>query len=455
MNKRNLISAFMCSALLLVAPNASAQFFKKLGKAIQEVDKALGGTETKTGEQNSNQNKSVEASQANAKEVVTENGIYVADFYTKRAKAIRPFITSNTKVITIEENPRYGLGMGAFEDGMAFVSTKKEKFFIDSLGNKAFQFTYTLPFNSPYPAFCQGVCPVHENSVTWLINKKGEKVVKLPGVIRVTNFVDGVAAGLVLVQKGYSKYYKLVHVNTKGQLIFPNLSEPVQGNLEEPRSLCDGLAAFYSYKNRTYGFRDKNGKVIVAPVYIKVQDFSDGMAAVQQVDGKWGFIDTNGNVVITPKYTNEPSYFGEGYAVVKKKDGTKCFIDKQGNVVHDNLQDALPFHNGHAFASYSQYRGFYTIGKDFKPTSVIKYDDKAFYDMSHKPCINFGEGMILYKHQSFMSPLGDELINASLVYMFSEGLAICHADIEGYKDSVIGYINKKGEFVAIFKETEF
>ena len=32
----------MCSALLLVAPNASAQFFKKLGKAIQEVDKALG-----------------------------------------------------------------------------------------------------------------------------------------------------------------------------------------------------------------------------------------------------------------------------------------------------------------------------------------------------------------------------------------------------------------------------
>ena len=96
----------MCVALLLATPDASAQFFKKLGKALQEVDKVLGGTEAKTGEQNSSQNKSAEVAQSNAKTVVTENGLYVADLYTDRAKAIRPFITSNTKVITIGENPR-------------------------------------------------------------------------------------------------------------------------------------------------------------------------------------------------------------------------------------------------------------------------------------------------------------------------------------------------------------
>lgn len=454
MKRKGLISVFMCVALL-AAPDASAQFFKKLGKALQEVDKALGGSETKKEEPAAQQNNASQAPQADKKEVVTENGLYVADFYTKRAKPIRPFVISNTKVITIEENPRFYLDLAAFKDGMAFLNTKKEKFFIDSLGNKAFQFQYALPFNSPFPYFHQGVCPVHDGNTTWLINKKGEKVVKLPGVVRVSNFVDGVAAGVVIVQKGYSKYSKVVYVNTKGQLIFPNLSEVMKGDLKTPRPLRDGLAAYYSYTKQLYGFRDKNGKVIIAPEYVDVQDFSDGMAAVKQGDGKWGFIDVTGNMVVSPKFTNEPSFFSEGYAVVKKKDGTRCFIDKQGNVVHDNLQDALPFHNGHAFASYPQYRGFYTIGKDFKPTSVIKYDDKNFHEMSPKPIIDFGEDMILYKHKSFMSPLGDELMYASLVYMFSDGLAICHADIEGFNDSVIGYINKKGEYLVYFKQSEF
>ena len=90
MKRRNLIISLMCVALLLAAPDASAQFFKKLGKALQEVDKALGGTEAKTGGQNSSQNKSAEVTQSNAKTVVTENGLYVADLYTDRAKAIRP-----------------------------------------------------------------------------------------------------------------------------------------------------------------------------------------------------------------------------------------------------------------------------------------------------------------------------------------------------------------------------
>ena len=457
MKRRNLISSFMCVALLLATPDASAQFFKKLGKALQEVDKVLGGTEAKTGEQNSSQNKSAEVAQSNAKTVVTENGLYVADLYTDRAKAIRPFITSNTKVITIGENPRYLIGgLGEFHDGMAFISTKKENFFIDSLGNKAFQFQYNLPFNSPYPSFYQGVCPVHEGNTTWLINKKGEKVVKLAGVVRITNFVDGVAAGLVLVQKGYSKYYKLVHINTKGQQFFPNLSEPVQADLEDPRPLCDGLAAFYSYKNRTYGFRDNNGKVIVAASYIKVQDFSDGMAAVQQVDGKWGFIDTSGNMVIAPIYTNKPSSFKEGYAVVRKKNGSRCYIDKQGNIVKDNFKDALPFYNGYAFVIYSDKNEIYTINKDFKTTSIIKHSDYTLHGMGmdDKPYIDFDEDMILYQGKSYISSLGDELIDGEFVHMFHDGLAYCHTDVADGQN-VTGYINKKGEFVVIFKETEF
>ena len=47
----------------------------------------------------------------------------------------------------------------------------------------------------------------------------------------------------------------------------------------------------YSYvdsKTDLCGFVDKNGKVVIDPAYDTVCDFSDGLAAVQNSDGKMG-----------------------------------------------------------------------------------------------------------------------------------------------------------------------
>lgn len=452
MKRRKLISVFMCAALL-TAPNASAQFFKKLGKALQEVDKALGSSE-QTKEKESQAQAQEQNAVTSGNKQSTQNGIYEGNLGRDAANFITPHITSNTKVIYVEESPGLGLHTAAFSDGMAFVSNKKEKFFIDSLGNKAFQFKYTLPFNASSPKFYKGVCPVHEiGNVTWLINKKGEQLVKLPGIFRVTNFVDGVAAGLITVQKGYTKYSQLVHINTKGQLIFPGLSEPVRSSLEDLRPLCEGLAAYYSYTKRLYGFRDKNGQVIISPSYVKVKDFSDGMAAVQQGDGKWGFIDAKGNMVIASAFTNEPSSFSEGYAVVQKRDGVRCFIDKKGDVVQDNFQQASTFHNGYAYVVFKVGdSNMKVIDKNFKVVSKIEHSP---YDKALEQKLFFKDDMILYAHQSYISPLGDELLAADLIYLFCDGLAICSWNPSESRERFVGYINKKGEYIVRFKEKVF
>lgn len=76
----------------------------------------------------------------------------------------------------------------------------------------------------------------------------------------------------------------------------------------------DGTPAAYDY-----GFIDKTGKVVV-PIgkYLKVKDFSDGLAAVQsQDDLTWGFINTASTEVVPCRYDDAHS-FSEGLAAVGK-----------------------------------------------------------------------------------------------------------------------------------------
>lgn len=59
---------------------------------------------------------------------------------------------------------------------------------------------------------------------------------------------------------------------------------------------------FVIEKDGKYGYEDKDGKVIVQPVYDEAQEQNNfGFAAVKK-DGRWGCIDAKGTVVLEPKY---------------------------------------------------------------------------------------------------------------------------------------------------------
>lgn len=450
MKVSNLLVSGVSLCILSVIPQpVEAQFFKKIGNVLETVDKALGGGNTS---QTDNGADNVTNGSQQVGTVI--NGIHQATLYDKKTTMKRPVLTNNTKIITVDVEPNIYVHVQPYSDGVAFVKVDKKCFFVDTLGNKLFDYNYGLSSMQEYPRFYQGVCPVKKNmsSTMSLIDKTGKVVVDLP-VYNCTNFVDGVALGFLSVQKGYSKVTKAVYFNTKGVPVYKNLIEEVKmgGQLEPVRPLCEGLAAHYSYSRRLYGFRDKAGNMIISPNYSKVQDFSDGLAAVQTTSGKWGYIDKTGKMVIDAKFSSEPSRFSEGYAVVKKRDGTKCYIDKQGNVAFDGLRDANVFYHGKAFVRLNRTSRYTLalIDKNFKVVSEF-HTDLNSWDLDD--AVFYSDDIWVYN--CFVTEMGDMILGADrLGKSFSDGLTYCLDAKEG--KSTCGCINRKGEFVFIFKESEF
>ena len=94
------------------------------------------------------------------------------------------------------------------------------------------------------------------------------------------------------------------------------------------------------------GAIDWEGNTVIPFVYLYVDFFSEGLAAVSDKNGT-GFVNRNGEVVI-PLQFEEAEPFSDGLAVVKKKDGTYAYIDKTGKVAIDasKYSSAFPFYEG-------------------------------------------------------------------------------------------------------------
>ncbi len=86
-----------------------------------------------------------------------------------------------------------------------------------------------------------------------------------------------------------------------------------------------------------WGFKNRNGKQVVEPIYDEVFNFKEDLCCVEK-DGLFGFINREGEEVIPIEYDCATS-FSEGYACVFKKE--KCgYIDVHNNVVVDFKFDA-------------------------------------------------------------------------------------------------------------------
>ncbi|WP_185156467.1 WG repeat-containing protein [Chryseobacterium sp. Tr-659] len=73
-------------------------------------------------------------------------------------------------------------------------------------------------------------------------------------------------------------------------------------------------------KSGTYGISDKNGKVVVQPVYSKINTFgeySDDLALVKNISGAYGFINSSGSEIIPCNY--ELEYIKTHFSSLHKK----------------------------------------------------------------------------------------------------------------------------------------
>jgi hypothetical protein len=78
-----------------------------------------------------------------------------------------------------------------------------------------------------------------------------------------------------------------------------------------------------------YGFIDKQGNLIIEPLYNTAWDFSEGIAFVKK-DDYYGCIDKNGTEVL-PFVYKFGYKFKNGLALVRLKNGGITYIDKNGN----------------------------------------------------------------------------------------------------------------------------
>ena len=94
------------------------------------------------------------------------------------------------------------------------------------------------------------------------------------------------------------------------------------------------------------GAIDWEGNTVIPFVYLYVDFFSEGMAAVKDENGM-GFVNRSGALVVPTQFQTTRA-FSDGLAVVKKTDDTYAYIDKTGKVAIDasKYSSAFPFYEG-------------------------------------------------------------------------------------------------------------
>ena len=379
--------------------------------------------------------------------------LYEANYWKPDVKVNKPHVTKNTKQIVIDNDPQT-VQVTSFHNGLAYVNTLKNgSYFIDKSGNRVFD--YKAKQHSHIPTFdSSGYAIDCDNNTAIILDKNGKIVKTIPGVQKVTNFVDGVAAITMIRKMNNVVDHINTYINTEGNRFFQSgIEKTTMESLKEARPLCDGLSAFYSYSKQKWGFRDANGKLIHQPIYSDVKDFSEGLAAVcyelKEGGKKWGFIDPEGNWVIDAKFRNEPGSFKNGYARVKDSEGKYFFINKEGKIITKAFDFATDFHNGLAYIRPVGY-GLHAMNTDLKNESFIK-NGINYYEIS-------GDDLFFIRNnvRSLVSPKGDELLRGVGDNLFSEGLCADKVSSSRTADEEyrVGYYNRDGEFVIEFVESK-
>ena len=83
----------------------------------------------------------------------------------------------------------------------------------------------------------------------------------------------------------------------------------------------------------SFGYINREGKILINPQFKEATIFREGLALVKSStdDPKWGFINEEGKYVISPIY-NQATVFSDGLAWVVADNESPTAIDKQGNI---------------------------------------------------------------------------------------------------------------------------
>ena len=194
--------------------------------------------------------------------------------------------------------------------------------------------------------------------------------------------------------------------------------------------------------DKKYGLMNYKGKVIVEPQYDYLENFSEGLAAVEK-DGKWGFIDKKGREVIPLKFDSAGD-FKNGVARVYLK-GLAGNVNKQGKVHYiknsDKYDDVYEISYGLYLVERNEKYGF--MNKKGKEVIPLIYDSAVDVTESLIRVSKGGKYGLINKKGKVVVP-----IKYNHIGNFSEGLFVAK------EDGKYGYIDKKGKEIIPFEYCE-
>ncbi|MEO6524629.1 MAG: WG repeat-containing protein [Mucilaginibacter sp.] len=190
-----------------------------------------------------------------------------------------------------------------------------------------------------------------------------------------------------------------------------------------------------------WGYIDNNGKIIINPQFAAAFTFNDGLALVQNSEGKFGFIGEDGKYVINAVYKTAHG-FSDGLALVVRDSSQLEYIGKDGKTVLNlpaQIDEANSFSDGLAPVKSKALYGF--IDKSGKMIIPCKFNTVG----------PFNDGMAMVSiwdknnraKYGYINKNGDQIVPVQFDYAlnFKNGLA---AVMSGKQ---YGFIDAKGNYV--------
>ena len=105
-----------------------------------------------------------------------------------------------------------------------------------------------------------------------------------------------------------------------------------------------------------YGFRNYDGVIVIPAIYAQAEDYREGRAVVQTVDGRYSLLDRDGqSVAVFPEDARYVNGYAEGIAVYQSSSSSQYgYLDEAGDLlIEAQYQYAEPFKNGLAIVTMS------------------------------------------------------------------------------------------------------
>jgi len=226
--------------------------------------------------------------------------------------------------------------VGAFSEGLAVVwngDPRKEPDsrigYIDKTGRFVVEPRYGADTFSARD-FSEGLAAVKlpDQRRSGYIDRQGRMVIE-PEFTYAGDFSEGLAA----VEIGGPIRSQWFYIDKTGKRVLV-----LDSTVTLACSFQEGLASIEYYGKKgdlSVGCIDRQGRVVIAPIFSQIGPFSEGLASARMTPGgKFGYIDRTGKIVIEMKFDRPGlfSSFSNGIARVRVN-GQAAYIDKAGKYI--------------------------------------------------------------------------------------------------------------------------